>query len=247
MRINAFIACRLGSKRIKFKNLLLIKGKPLFSYLTDNAILCKKITNLYINTDSDLIIKIAKEIYNKKLQYFLRDPHLGTSDAALDDYVYDFMTKCDGDITIFLNPCSLFLKSETIDNAIDYFIRKNLDSCCASDIAQTHCFYKNNSINFLPNVKQPRSQDLEPVHCMTSGFFIWRNKTFIEYYEKNSAANFCGNFESYGISKMESIDIDNYEDLEFAERFLNNDENKSSFKYHRSVDNLIKNNLIKSN
>ena len=57
---------------------------------------------------------------------------------------------------------------------------------------------------------------------MTSGFFIWRNKTFIEYYEKNSAANFCGNFESYGISKMESIDIDNYEDLEFAERFLNN-------------------------
>ena len=46
---------------------------------------------------------------------------------------------------------------------------------------------------------------------------------------------------------MESIDIDNYEDLEFAERFLNNKENKSAFKYHHSVDNLIKNNLIKSN
>ena len=44
-----------------------------------------------------------------------------------------------------------------------------------------------------------------------------------------------------GISKMESIDIDNYEDLEFAERFLNNKEYKSLLKYHDSIDNLIKN------
>ena len=50
MKINAFIACRLGSTRIKFKNLLLLQGKPLFSYLTDNAILCKNITSLYMNS-----------------------------------------------------------------------------------------------------------------------------------------------------------------------------------------------------
>ena len=47
MKINAFIACRLGSKRVKFKNLLLLNGSPLFSYLTDSAILCKNINNLF--------------------------------------------------------------------------------------------------------------------------------------------------------------------------------------------------------
>ena len=102
MRINAFIACRLGSKRIKFKNLLLIKGKPLFSYLTDNAILCKKITNLFINTDSKLIIEAAKQLYGNRLKYFLREPHLGTSNIALDDYVYDFIDTYGNEVDVMI-------------------------------------------------------------------------------------------------------------------------------------------------
>ena len=247
MKINAFIACRQGSKRVKFKNLLLLKGRPLFTYLTDNALSCKRISSLYLNTDSNLIIKVAKEIYQNKINYFLREPHLGTSQASLDDYVYDFMNKCPGDITVFLNPCSFFLKGRTIDNAIKYFIEKDLDSCCASKLAQTHCFYENKSINFRTNYPQPRSQDLKPVHCMTSGFFIWKNKTFLRHYENNSAANFCGNFESYGISSFESLDIDNYDDFDFAEKFLSANNKETIYEYHPIVANLIKNNLIKTN
>ena len=247
MKINAFIACRLGSTRVKFKNLLLINGKPLFSYLTESASNCEEITDLYLNTDSDLIIEAAKDIYQNKIKYFKRHSLLGTSKASLDDYVYDFMMKIPGDITIFLNPCSLFLKSQTIDNAIRYFIKSNLDSCCASKVAQTHCFFKNKSINFDIAKKQPRSQDIEPIHCMTSGFFIWRNNVFIDHYKNNAAANFCGNFESYGISSFESIDIDTNEDLEIAEKFISNNKNKYQFIYHPLVSNLIKKDLIKPN
>ena len=42
-KVNAFIGCRLGSTRVKFKNLLLLDNKPLFSYLTDNALQANKI------------------------------------------------------------------------------------------------------------------------------------------------------------------------------------------------------------
>lgn len=247
MKINAFIACRLGSTRVKFKNLLLLNGKPLFTFLTDSAINCKKISDLYINTDSNIIIDIAKDIYKNKINYFKRDSHLGTSKTSLDDYAYDFMKKIPGDITIFLNPCSIFLKSETIDNAIDYFINNNLDSCCASQLAKTHCFFKNESINFDTSKKQPRSQDIEPIHCMTSGFFIWKSSVFMSHYENNLAANFCGKFESYGISNFESIDIDTHEDLDIAEKFLIDSKRKSNFIYHPLVSKLIKKDIIKPN
>ena len=64
--INAFIGCRIGSTRVKCKNLLLIDGKPLFTYLTDSALKSKEISNLYLNTDSKYIVDIAEEIIIKK-------------------------------------------------------------------------------------------------------------------------------------------------------------------------------------
>ena len=50
-KINAFIGCRLGSTRVKFKNLSLLDNKPLFTYLTESAIAASNIDNLYLNTD----------------------------------------------------------------------------------------------------------------------------------------------------------------------------------------------------
>ena len=203
--INAFIGCRLGSTRVKFKNLSLLYEQPLFTYLTNSALKSSNIDNLFLNTDSKYIVDIAKKIYKNQLNYYIRPGNLGSSKAKLDDFVYDFMINFPSEITIFFNPCCLFLKSETIDRAINYFIKNNLDSLCASRVAQTLCFLKNKAINFSFDTSQPRTQDLEPIHCQTCAFFIWRTKTFVNAYEKNSAGNFCGKFESYGLSTIESI------------------------------------------
>ena len=151
------------------------------------------------------------------------------------------------DITIFFNPCCLFLKTETIDKAISYFIENNLDSLCASRVAQTLCFMNHKPINFSFDAAQPRTQDLEAIHCQTCAFFIWKTKTFKNDYEKNSAGNFCGKFESYGLSTLESIDIDTEEDYLIAESLLIGKKDKFNFTYHKDVDKLIKNGIIKTN
>ena len=245
--INAFIGCRLGSTRVKFKNLSLLDNKPLFTYLTNSALASSSIDNLYLNTDSEYIVDIAKEIYKNKLNYYIRPSHLGSSKAKLDDFVYDFMLKFPSEITIFFNPCCLFLKTETIDNAIEYFVKNNLDSLCASRVAQTLCFINNEPINFSFTTGQPRTQDLKPIHCQTCAFFIWNTKTFINAYEKNSAGNFCGKFESYGLSTLEAIDIDTEEDFLIAESILARKKDVFNFTYHKDVDKLIKNGIIKPN
>ena len=245
--INAFIGCRLGSTRVKFKNLSLIDNKPLFTYLTNNALKTSNIDKLYLNTDSKYIVDIAKEIYKNKLNYYIRPPHLGSSQAKLDDFVYDFMIKFPSEITIFFNPCCLFLKTETIDKAIEYFEKNNLDSLCASKVAQTLCFIRNKPINFSFDTGQPRTQDLEPVHCQTCAFFIWRSKTFLNAYKENNAGNFCGKFESYGLSTLESIDIDTEEDFLIAESILIGKNKNFNFTYHKDVQNLIKKGIIKPN
>ena len=59
------------------------------------------------------------------------------------------MLKFPSEITIFFNPCCLFLKTETIDKAIKYFLKNNLDSLCASRVAQTLCFINNETNKFF--------------------------------------------------------------------------------------------------
>ena len=246
-KINAFVGCRLGSTRLKCKNLLLIDNKPLFTYLTNSALKSSRINNLYLNTDSNHIINIAKGLYGDKLNYYLRPSHLGSSKAKLDDFVFDFMINFTSDLTIFFNPCCLFLKPETIDKAIDYFIKNNLDSLCASRVAQTLCFLNNQPLNFSFDESQPRTQDLYPVHCQTCAFFIWKTETFIDSYKKKGLGNFCGRVESYGLSTLEAIDIDTEDDFLIAESILLGKKKKFNFKYHEKIEDLIKNGDIKPN
>ena len=246
-KINAFIGCRAGSTRVKCKNLLLLNNNPLFTYLTNNALNSKRIDNLYLNTDSKYIVDIAKDIYQENLQYYIRPAELGSSQAKLDDFVFDFMKNFPSEITIFFNPCCIFLRTETIDKAIDYFTDNNLDSMCASRVAQTLCFMDGKPLNFSFNKPQPRTQDLSAIHCQTCAFFIWKTNTFIETYSKYSAANFCGNFESYGLSTLESIDIDTEDDFIIAESILLGKKKEFKYTYHEKVQNLIAKGLIKPN
>ena len=99
MKINAFLAIRLGSQRIPYKNFRLLAGKPLYTYLADTAKNCQQISHLFINTDSQMVIDIYKT--NTATQFLVFIQWLGTSGDP-DDYVYDFMS-VNHDYTVFLS------------------------------------------------------------------------------------------------------------------------------------------------
>jgi CMP-N-acetylneuraminic acid synthetase len=237
MKIVAFVASRLGSTRVPFKNVRLINGKPLFYYLLETALKCKKLDEVYINTDSEEIIEISKELFTNDLKYYKRPEKLGTSSASLDDYVYEFLQNIEADIVIFLNPCSPLLKASTIDSAIEYFIDNKLSSLTASEAVQTHAFKNNKALNFSFNEPQPRSQDLDYIHLMTSGFFIWNANKFKTQYEKFGYSNFIEPFESYPLGKIEALDIDEEDDWILVESFMNSKIKET--KYHNLVNTKI--------
>jgi len=245
MKIVAFVASRMGSTRVPFKNVRLINKKPLFYYLLDTATKCKQIDKVYLNTDSDDILQISESFFDKKVHHYKRPPNLGTSSASLDDYVYEFLQNIDTDIIIFLNPCSPLLKSSTIDSAISYFIENKLNSLTASEAVQTHAFKNNRALNFSFNKPQPRSQDLDDIHLMTSGFFIWDAKKFATNYLKYGYANFIEPFESYPLGKIESLDIDDEEDWALVEAYMNSEIKQPT--YHDLVSSRIINGEIKVN
>ena len=51
----AIVPARGGSKRIKLKNIVLFKNRPLIYWTIKSAIECKIFSKIYVSTDSNII------------------------------------------------------------------------------------------------------------------------------------------------------------------------------------------------
>ena len=64
-KIIAIIPARSGSKRLKFKNIRIFNGKPLFIWSMISAEKSKYIDQIYLSTDSKKINEIAKKMVSR--------------------------------------------------------------------------------------------------------------------------------------------------------------------------------------
>ena len=74
----AIIPARIGSQRLKFKNIRLFKGKPLLYWTIKTAIESKVFSKIYVSTDSGIIKKEALK-FKKKISFLYRPKKLSGS------------------------------------------------------------------------------------------------------------------------------------------------------------------------
>ena len=87
-KIYAMIAARIGSQRLKYKNLALIDKKPMIYYAITAAKKSRCFNKIFINSDHEIFSKIAKRY---KVNFYQRTKKLGGSNITSDRIVYDFM------------------------------------------------------------------------------------------------------------------------------------------------------------
>ena len=124
MKIIAMIPARLGSKRVKNKNLRLINGKPLIQYIVDSAKKSKYLNEIYINSEASIFKEIAE---NNGINFYQRNAELASDSATNDDFSLDFIKNIDCDILIQLLATSPFLSVIEIDSFIADMINNNYD------------------------------------------------------------------------------------------------------------------------
>ena len=97
MKIVAMIPARLGSKRIPKKNIRLLNGIPLISYIIRAVKESQCFDEIYVNTESDLIGEIA---LSEGVKFYKRSSHLSTDSATNDDFSLDFMENVECDVMV---------------------------------------------------------------------------------------------------------------------------------------------------
>ena len=219
MKIVAMIPARLGSKRIKHKNLRLLDGKPLVSHVLEKCKNADIFSEIYINSESEVFNNITND-YGVK--FYLRDPIFATDDATNDQFILDFIEHVDCDIVVQINPTSPFVTSDEIKSFVKEMLKGDFDTMLSVKREQVEAFYRWKQLNFNQMGQMPRSQDLEPVYLHCSTILAWKSKVIREKMEKFNCCTYGADSKVgyYTFNSFANIDIDNEDDFVFAETII---------------------------
>lgn len=217
MQILAVIPARGGSKGIPKKNIRLMNGKPLISYSINNAKNSRYITDVFVTTDSNEISEVAEE-YGAEI--IKRDESLSSDLVTLDPVVFHAKNCAEKiknkkyDAVITLQPTSPLLKTETLDNAIEYFINGNYDTVI-SVINKPHLSWGMQENKVIPLYKERKNrQELPPQYFETGAFLIAKADSV-----KNNT-RIGKNVSVFEVAENESIDIDDKNDWLLTESLM---------------------------
>ena len=257
LKIVGMVPARLGSKRVKNKNLRLIGKRPLIQYIIDSAVKSKMLDEIYINSESTIFENIAKQ---NNIKFYKRAKHLSSDTATNDDFAMDFIDNIECDLLIQLLPTSPFLSTDEIDDFINQIIIENYDTLISVSDVRIECVYKNNAINFDSKKQTPPSQLLEPIKSYACGIMGWKTDVFRKNVEKYNAAYHGGdgNTGFFNLKGFSTVDVDTEEDFQLAEAILKsqkivvpnpkyyNSDNKTNI-YDANVANILSGDGVSNN
>tara|TARA_B110000003_G_C16631980_1_gene527013 strand:- start:746 stop:1432 length:687 start_codon:yes stop_codon:yes gene_type:complete len=213
------IPARKNSKRLTSKNSKVLCGKPLISYSLDFAIKYFEKSDIWVNTDDEKIVKIAKK-YN--INIYNRDPRLALDKSSISQVIVDhckyfIKNKISFDHIILLQPTNPFRSDINLKEILNYYLNNNIRSLMTvTEINKK--FGKINGSKFEPVNYQfeQRSQSIESYYYENGALYICQ-KSIIE----NEKMIISADVYPYIVNGNGlNIDIDYQEDFDRAELYL---------------------------
>ena len=216
----AIILARGGSKGIPRKNVLDFAGHPLVAWSVIQAKLSKDIDEVYISSDSEEILEIAKS-YGAKT---INRPEVFASDTAKSEDAIIHALGEIGDnqeIIIMLEPTAPLRKPNDLGNAVKMFRRNGWDSCFSGATLQDFLIWKRDkngeliSVNYDYKNQGPR-QMREPDYVENGAIYMFKPKVML--HGKNRFGGKIGIFPNHF---WQSFEIDEPDDWNFVELVFN--------------------------
>lgn len=223
MKLDNFIflvPARKGSKGIKKKNLTKLNGKQLIKRTFETIKKIKK-TNKFVLTNDEEIKKVARN-YNVDDTY-IRKQILSGDKSQLIETIKDFFISMrlnkDFNFVVILQPTSPLRNFNDIKKAIIRFKQKKYSSLYSISPSLEHpnetIYFKNKEIKYFINQKKTLRQNYKESFYINGAIYITEKQNILKgkiINEKNHGFHL--------MKKINSIDLDDNEDLELAKKLL---------------------------
>ena len=217
MKIIAIIPARGGSKGIPGKNIKMLDGKPLISYIIQTALKVKEIDRVIVSTEDIRIAKIAKR-YKAEIP-FIRPVELAKDDVPTLPVLQHAVTYLESqehykpDIIVLLYATSPLISPEKIKEGLNKIKKEHLDSVISAYRDHGHYWIRrNNKFKRLYPVKPKNRQYIEPLLKENGAFYI---STYDTLMKKKKVVD--GRVGFVIMDRRSSIDIDDLFDFEVTE------------------------------
>ena len=223
-KILSIIPARGGSKGLPRKNILELSGKPLIAWTIEESIKSRYINKTVVSSEDEEILEVSKKYGAETIK---RPYEIATDTATSESVIIHTLEYLNSlgevfDIVILLQPTSPLRNKKHIDEAIDIMLNDDVDTVISvmridNKILKSFTMTKEGYLDTISSNKYPfmRRQDLPNTYTSNGAIYISK----VEYILKNKIF-FSKKTIGYEMNTLDSIDIDNVNDMEKAARLL---------------------------
>lgn len=208
MKTVALVPIKMNNERVPGKNTkLLCDGTPLIQMILHTLKGASEVDEIYVYCSNEQI----KDYIIPGVNYLKRDEKYDTAQADVNDMFRTFSLSVPADIYVLAHATAPFLKSESINKAVQAVKTGEYDSAIAVRKMQEFLWRDGKTVNYDP-LRIPRTQDLEPLYVETTGMYVFTKNVI-----QNRRSRIGEKPYLQVVSVIEATDINNPDDFEIAD------------------------------
>ncbi len=213
VRAIAMIPARMGSQRLKQKNLQPLAGKPLIRHAIDKCLAVNLFDEVWVNSEHKAFGDIATDA---GARFHQRPEVLGDDATTSEQFVREFLDSHPCEWIFQVHSIAPLLSCVEIERFVGVALEGPYDALLSIVEERTECCLNGTPINFTFDTKT-NSQELAPVQRVTWSISGWRSATFLHAARNGRCATYAGAVGFHPISRPAGHIIKTPEDLTIAE------------------------------
>lgn len=212
MSVIAMIPARLGSQRLKQKNLRQIDGVPIIGWAIRKCRAAGCFDEIWVNSEAEVFEEIAER---EGARFHRRPAELANNQATSEQFVHEFLTKHACDYLVQVHSIAPLLMAAQVAEFVEGFTGSDFDVMLSCTLEQIECAMDGRPVNFT-FAEKTNSQELTPIQRVTWSITGWRRATYMEAFEAGRTATYAGRVGFWPLDRLSGHIIKTEEDLQLA-------------------------------
>lgn len=212
----AMIPARMGSQRLKQKNLRELAGVPLITRAIRKCREAGVFDEIWVNSEHPAFGDIARA---EGVGFHQRPEALGNNQATSEQFVHEFLLAHECDFLFQVHSIAPLLTAAEVRGFVQAMTGGEHDALLSCELIQIECVLEGRPVNFT-FAEKTNSQELKPVQRITWSITGWRRSVYLAAVAAGQCATYAGRVGFFPVSHLAAHVIKTEEDLQLAEAVL---------------------------